>query len=236
MANNATRDSTDKENAVWLKFKTQFESSTKPKVQGLVLLAKTANAIQNTVQELTGSIPDLVDTDFEARVNQLGNMVQTIDNQITGVILKKYAISVDKDTGELQILAAPGQYNEGDVLTFSGFGNPLVYVAIGAVVLLAGGFITLKVVEERTKAEVQNTLYKMQRLNAHMATQPEAIRKAYDKSKEQITEQVKAAAKQIPGATGLIEKFLGSKGATIAIAAAVGIAALYFLIPRLQRN
>lgn len=231
-----TREPTAAEAATWTRFKTQFEGSTKPKVQGLVLLAKVANAMQNKAQELTGSIPDLVDTDFEQRVNQLGSMAQKIDNQITGVILNKYGIKVDASTGELSIVAPAGAYDEGDVLTFQGFGGALIFVGIAAVVLLAAGFYTMKIMEDRTKAEVQQTLYKMQKLDAHMATQPTQIKEAWIESKKETAKQVAAAAKSIPGADGLIQKFLGSKGATIAIAAAAGIAALYFLVPRLRRN
>jgi len=233
-----TRDPTTKETAAWTKYRMHFEASTKPKVQALVFLAKLANAAQNKADEITGTTHNIIDPDASARINMLGHYTQILDNQITGVLLKKYGVQFD-DNGEIGIVAAADGYNEGDVMPrFEGFGiAPFLIVAgIAGVVLLAGGFIALKIIEERTKNETDRIMKDMAELDADMIKRPQAERQQWTEWKATAAKQAAAAAKNIPGATGLLQKFIGSKGASIAIAAAAGIAALYFLVPALRRN
>jgi len=233
-----TRDPTTKESELWTKYKMLFTASTKPKVQALVFLAKIANAAQNKADEITGTTHNVIDPDAAARINMLGHYAQILDNQITGVLLKKYGVQFD-DAGEIAIVAAADGYSEGDKMpSFEGFGiAPILIVAgIAGVVLLAGGFITLKIIEERTKNETQRLMQDMAELDAQMLKRPKEQREQWTEWKATAAKQAAAAAKNIPGASGLLQKFLGSKGATIAIAAAAGIAALYFLSPKLRRN
>jgi outer membrane murein-binding lipoprotein Lpp len=232
-----TREPNARELALWKKYKAQFEGSTRPKVQALVMLAKIANSAQDTARAITGEPINIIDQETATRINTIGHYAQILDNQLTGVLLKKYGVRFD-DAGELQIVAGPG-YDEADIMpSFEGLGvAPFLIVAgITAVVLLAGGFVTLRVVEERTKNETQRLMKDMAELDAKMLKQPKEQREQWTEWKTKAAKQAAAAAKHIPGASGLLQKFLGSKGATIAIAAGAGIAALYLLIPRLRRN
>jgi hypothetical protein len=233
-----TRDPNTQEIARWQKYKSQFEGSTRPKVQALVMLAKLADAAQNEATAITGTPQKIIDADAANRINMLGHYAQILDNQLTGVALKKYGVQFTDD-GDVQIVASPGDYSEADILpSFSGFGvAPFLIVAgIAGVVLLAGGFITLRVIEERTKNESTRLMKDMAELDAKMMERPKEDRAQWDSWKAKAAKQAAAAAKNIPGASGLLQKFLGTKGATIAIAAAAGIAALYFLAPNLRRN
>lgn len=233
-----SRDPTKKESELWTKYKTLFVGRTKPMVQSLVLLSKIAVAAQNKANEITGGDFGIIDADDESRINTLGHYASILDNQITGVLLKKYGVKFD-ETGEIRIVAAPDSYDEGDIFpTFSGLGvAPFLIVAgIAGVVLLAAGFVTLRVVEERTKNETQRLMNDMRQLDAKMMQQPKEKREQWTTWRDEAAKQAAAAAKHIPGAKGLLEKLLGGKGTTIAIAAVAGIAALYFLIPTLRRN
>ena len=233
-----TRDPTAKESALWIKYKTLFNASTKPKVQALVFWAKMANAAQNKANEITETTHTVIDPDAAERINMLGHYAQILDNQITGVLLKKYGIQFD-DNGEISIVAAADGYSEADMMPrFEGFGiAPILIVAgIAGVVLLAGGFITMKIIEERTKNEKDRIFKDMAELDAEMMQRPKEQREEWTEWKATAAKQAAAAAKNIPGVSGLLQKFLGTKGATIAIAAAAGIAALYVLMPKLRRN
>jgi hypothetical protein len=233
-----TRDPNAQEIARWQKYKTQFSGSTGPKVQALVMLAKLADAAQNEATAITGTPRKIIDADAANRINMLGHYAQILDNQITGVVLKKYGVQFT-DEGDIQIVASPGNFSEADVLpSFSGFGvAPFLIVAgIAGVVLLAGGFIALKIIEERTKNESTRLMKDMAELDAEMMQRPKEDREQWSSWKTKAAKQAAAAAKNIPGASGLLQKFLGTKGTTIAIAAAAGIAALYFLAPNLRRN
>lgn len=233
-----TRDPNTKEIALWRKYKAQFDGSTKPKVQALVLLAKIATAAQQKATDIARAPFQVMDEETAQRINMLGHYASILDNQITGVTLKKYGVQFT-DVGELQIVASPGDYSEADIFpSFSGFGvAPFLIVAgIAGVVLLAGGFITLRIIEERTKNETARLMNDMAKLDAQMMQRPKEDREQWASWKADAAKQAAAAAKNIPGVSGLLQKFLGSKGATIAIAAAAGIAALYFLVPKLRRN
>jgi outer membrane murein-binding lipoprotein Lpp len=233
-----TREPNTDEVKRWNDYRAKFEGSTKPKVQALVFWAKLANEAQNAASAITGTPVKLIDDETATRINTLGHYAQILDNQITGVLLKKYGVQFP-DNGDIQIVASPANFDEGDVLpSFSGFGvAPFLIVAgIAGVVLLAGGFITLKIIEERTKNESARLMKDMADLDAKMMQRPKEDREQWDSWKAKAAKQAAAAAKNIPGASGLLQNFLGKKGATIAIAAAAGIAALYFLSPNLRRN
>lgn len=230
-----TREPSKKESDFWERYKYRFENSTAPKMRALVLLAKVARAAQNEYELLTGERFEAVDQESAAKIIELGNYVQILENQITGVLLKKYAVKIDGD--EISIVGMTA--DEGDIMPlFSGFGIAPILIAAGiaAVTLLGGGFVTLKIIETKTQNEAARISERLMIIDKKMMEQPKEKRDQWTKWKEQTAKQTAAAAKGIPGAPGLLSRFLGEKGATIAIAGIIGIAAAYLLIPQLRRN
>jgi hypothetical protein len=230
-----TRDPDVQEIALWTKYRVQFQAITRPKVQALVFLAKVANAAQNEIQAITGTPQSIIDEASAKRINLLGHYSQILENQITGVALKKYGIKID-DNGEIGIFADAAP--EGDIFpSFSGLGFPFLIVAgIAAVTLLASGFITLKIIEARAKDETTRLMAKMTEADREMMNKPKEEREQWERWKKNAAKQAADAAKNIPGVNGLLERFIGTKGTSIAIGGLLGIAALYFLIPKLRRN
>lgn len=238
-----TRAATTAEANAWLKYKTQFEGSTKPKIEALNLARAAGDLMATAVQEIGGNTVTIIDDDQRQRIANLVNCMNILDRQISGVIAKTYYIKFD-DTGEIGIFgeaSAP----EADVFpslvtgtSTSGFGAVGVLIAVGiaAVTLLGAGFITLKVLENQAQTETQKIMERMQAVDAEMMKLPDEKRKQWETWRKQAVEQVKATAKNIPGAQSLLSKLLGSRGGTMLIAGGVAIAAAYFLIPKLRRN
>lgn len=236
-----TREADTREKNLWLKYKTQFEGKTKPKIEALNLLASAARFMETAVKEISGNDIDIIDDAQTQRVAALLYRMQILDRQITGVLLKKYYVKFDP-AGEIGIFADAA--DEADVFpatadeTVSGFGavGILIGVGIAAVTLLVGGFEILKGMEIQADLEAKKIMERMQKVDAQMMQLPAEKRKDWQVFRKSAVEQVKAQAAKIPGAQGLLDKFLGSKSTSILIAGGLGIAALYFLIPRLRRN
>jgi hypothetical protein len=234
----STREVTDAEYRIWQKFRERFERKTGPTIQALIAFAKIADSAQNMIYETTGRNPQILDGDTAARINLLGQYAQRIENQITGVIMKKYAIQIDSD-GRLNIVAASAP--EGDIIPpdpFTGFGGwPIVaLIGIAAVTLLVGGWEILSGMEINAKKEAIDLQQKMIAADSEMIKQSPAIRAQWEKWKKQAANAAKQAAASIPEARSLLEKWIGKRGISMAIAGVVGIAGLYFLIPRIRRN
>lgn len=230
-----TREPTATESGIWERFRNQFETSVSPKVRVLILLAKVGLAAQNKIQDLTGSNLKVIDEQTGQNIANLGRYAQIIENQITGVLVKKYAVKIEEN--ELSIVGAGAP--EGDIMPqFSGFGIAPILIAAGvaAVTLLAGGFITLKIIEERSKNEALRITERLTELDREMLKQPEEKRAQWTAWKKQTAAETEAAAKSIPGASGLLSRFLGDRGTSIAIAGLIAIAGAYLLIPQFRRN
>jgi hypothetical protein len=235
-----TREADARESGLWLKYKTRFEHKTKPKIEAVKLLASAGQFMEVAVKNISGNSVTIVDDAQKQRIAALYHRMQILDRQITGVLLKKYFVKFD-DSGEIGIFADAA--DEADIFPalatqvsgFSGVGI-LIGLGIAAVTLIAGGFVTLKILENDAELEGKKIMERMQQVDASMMKLPETQRRDWAAWKKTAIEQVKAQAKKIPGAEGLLSKFLGSKSVSILIAGGVGIAALYFLIPRLRRN
>ena len=230
-----TREPTAQESAIWERFQKRFETSTGPKVKALVLLANVGKAAANEYTALTGKRIEVIDAETAANVQELGRLAQILENEITGVLLKKYAVQVEGD--ELAIVGVAA--DEGDIFpAFSGFGIVPILIAAGiaAVTLLGGGFIALKMVEKRSQVEALKITERLTKIDAAMMNEAPEKREQWKQWKAETGKQVAAATKDLPGATGWLSKFLGEKGAGIAIAGILAIAAVYFLIPQFRRN
>lgn len=236
-----TREATKREAAIWNRYKTQFDAKTKPMVEALVLLKNFAKFLELGISEISGQTITVVDESQSAVIQDLHSRVLILDSQISGVLVKKYFIKID-DAGEIGIFADSAP--EGDIFppfvtnSISGFGAIpiLVGVGIAAVTLLAGGFIALKIIETRATDESQRLMSRMQEVDRDMMQQPKEIRDNWTKLRNSAIKQAKAAAEKIPGVRGLLDRLLGGSGAKIALFGALGIAALYLLIPKLRRN
>lgn len=235
-----TRDATAREGNLWLKYKTRFDGKTKPMIEALNLLANAAGFMEPVVNNFIGDDIDIITHEQQQQIAALYHRMQTMDRQISGVILKKYFVKFD-DSGEIAIFA--DQADEADVLqpldgSVSGFGGVGILIGIGiaAVTLISGGFFTMQIMETQAETEAKKIMERMQKVDARMMKLPPEKVAQWEKIKASAIEQVKAHAAKIPGASGLLSKFLGSKGASIAIAGGLAIAAAYFLIPQLRRN
>jgi hypothetical protein len=237
-----TREATAKESNTWLQYKTRFEAKTKPMIEALKILDSAARFLETGVKQVSGQDVDIV-TDAQAqRIAALYHRMQILDRQITGVLLKKYFVKFD-DSGEIGIFADVADESDifpafSDQESMSGFGavGILIGIGIAAVTLLGGGFITLKIMETQAETEAKKIAERMQKVDAAMMKlSPDKV-KQYESLRESAVKQAKEFAKNVPGVSGMLSKFLGAKGASIAIAGGLAIAALYFLLPRLRRN
>lgn len=229
-----TRELSAREKANWIEFKSFFDSVISPKIQALQYGFKAVKKLRDVAFELTGeNVIDLANN--EVRVSSLVRKMEAMDRCIMKVLTNRYGLQFDPASKEFAIVSPPINFDESDTVKFDGFGGILVLIGMITVVV-AGVWGTVRIMEERTKWEVADLQYKMQKLNAHMATKTKEIQAEYKKNQQKTTEQIAEISKQLPGSGSLLSDLIGSKGSTIAIAAAIGIAALYFLSPKLRRN
>lgn len=230
-----TREPNTRESNLWDRFYKRFDQVTGPKIRALVLLANVGRAAAVKYESLTGKKIVVIDSSDATEIATLGHYAGILQNQIVGVLTKKYVVQIQEN--EISIVGAAA--DENDIMpVFSGFGIAPILIAAGiaAVTLLGGGFITLQIIEARAQNEALKITERLARMDKDMMTQPEEKQKLWSKWKEQTAKETAAAAKDIPGGTGLLSRFLGEKGTAIAIAGILAIAAAYLLIPRLNRN
>jgi len=232
-----TRPPTEQEFRRWVTYKTRFIGKTKPMVQALVVFGEIANAAQNEIERITGQRPNIVTEQQAQRINEIGRRASILDNQITGVLLQKYGVAIDDD-GTLNIVAAAAP--EGDIYPRDemalGIAPIIIAVGIAAVTLLIAGDQAEDRLEKQAQIEATRLQQKMLAADLEMMKQPSEKRTQWEQWKKQAATRAKEAAKAIPGSTGWIQKFLGNKGTSILVAGVIGIAAAYFLIPKLRRN
>lgn len=232
-----TREPTQIESDRWEAYQRRFIGRTSPLVKSLVLLAQLAESAQNEFKSITGGTVNIIDADQAATINEIGRRAQILDNQITGVLLQKYAIQLDPD-GKLNIVAPSAP--EGDIYprTDMALGIAPIIIAAGimAITLLIAADDANDALEKKAKIEALKLQQKMLEADRQMMSKPENERKQWEQWKKNAAETAKNAVSNIPGSTGWLEKFLGSKGSSILIAGLVAVAAAYFLIPTLRRN
>jgi len=231
-----TRPPTETESNRWIGFRTRFEGRTKPMVQGLVMLAQIANDAQNLANSL--GVQLTIVTEADARlINEIGRRAEIIDRQITGVLLQKYGVQID-DSGGLNIVAATAP--ESDVFPNDeinlGIAPIIIVAAIAAVTLLISGDQVEEMLEKKAKIAALKLQQKMIEADRQMMSQPTEKRQQWERWKKNAAEQVSNVAKDIPGSQGWLQKFVGNKGTSILVAGIVGIAAVYFLLPKIRRN
>lgn len=231
-----TRPPTEAESARWVTFKTRFDGQTKPMVQGLVLLGQIANDAQNLADSLGVKLSIVTKQDADI-INEIGRRAAIIDRQITGVLLQKYGVQID-DSGALNIVAASAP--ESDVFPNDeinlGIAPIIIVAAIAAVTLLIAGDQAEDMLEKKAKIEALKLQQKMIEADRQMMNKPPEVRQQWERWKKTAAEHVKTVAKDLPGSQGWLQKFIGNKGTSIFVAGIVGIAALYFLLPKLRRN
>jgi hypothetical protein len=230
-----TRDANASEARHWINYKARFESKTKPMISALNILRLAGRGMENAVEEITGNTVVVIDEQSNKVINDLYHRMQIMDRQISGVLLKKYYVQFNvRGDNDIDIVAPVA--DEADIMpAFEGVGI-LIGIGIAAVTLMAGGFFTMKILDTQAEVESKRIAAKMQQVDANMMKLSPEKRSQWNSWKTKAIEAAKAAAKDIPGAKGLLEKFLGSKGVSLAIGGLIAIAGLYFLIPALRRN
>jgi type II secretory pathway pseudopilin PulG len=233
----STRPPNEQESRRWITYRTRFEAKTKPMVQALVLLGKMADAAQNEIQAITGTNPHIVTQEAAATINEVGRRAQILDNQITGVLMQKYGVQFD-DAGNMNIVGQTADENDiypTDELSL-GFAPIIIIAGIAAVTLLIAGDQAEDRLEQKAKIEALKLQQRMLEADRQMMTKPEPQRAQWERWKKTASEHASTVAKSIPGSQGWLSKFIGSKGTSIIIAGIVGIAAVYFLVPKFRRN
>lgn len=235
-----TRLPTQDEQHIWDRYQMRFERQTKPMIQSLVMLAQIGNDAQILIESITDQKISIVTDDAATRINTIGRYAQIIEHQITGVLLQKYGIQIDA-SGRMDITAFSTP-PEGDIMPpkpFDGFGiapQILVLVGVGVATLLVGGWEILTGLETQAKREATALQSKMIAADAEMMTRPAAERKQWSIFKKNTADAVKNATGKLSDGQSFFEKWIGKRGVSIGIAGIIGIAALYFLVPRLRKN
>ena len=232
-----TRQPTIEESARWTKYKTRFIGKTKPMVQSLIVFAELANSAENEIESITGVRPEIIDDEATSRVSEIGRRAQILDNQITGVLLQKYGVQFD-NSGALNIVGSSAP--EEDIYPTEelslGFAPIIIVAGIAAVTLLIAGDQAEDRLEKAAQIEAIKLQQKMLEADRQMMNKPEAQRRQWESWKKTASVTAQKAAKNISGSSSWLEKFVGSKGTSILVAGIVGVAALYFLLPKLRRN
>lgn len=232
-----TRQPTQIESARWETFRNRYERKTKPLVQALIVFAKLADSAQSSIESITGTRPNIIDAKQAAIINELGRRARILDNQITGVLLQKYAVQID-DEGNLNIVGASAP--EGDIYprdeALLGLAPIIIAAGIFAVTLLIAGDDANDALEKQARIEALKLQQKMLQADREMMKRPEPERKQWEAWKKNAAATAKQAAASIEGSQSWLEKFIGKKGTSILTAGIIGVAALYFLLPALRRN
>lgn len=232
-----TRTPTQYESDRWEGYKNRFVLKTSPLVKALVVLAQLGESAQNEIKRITGNGVNIVDTETAGVINEIGRRAQILDNQITGVLLQKYAIQIDGNNN-LNIVAPSAP--EGDIYPREnmalGLAPIIIAAGIMAITLLIAADDANDALEKKAGIEALKLQQKMLEADRQMMTRPENERKQWENWKKSAADTAQKAASRIPGSSPWLEKFIGRKGSSILIAGLVAVAAAYFLIPTLRRN
>jgi hypothetical protein len=233
----ATRIPTQNESDRWESYQRRFVAKTSPMIQGLVLLAQFAEGAQREIEQITGKRPVIIDADQAATINEIGRRAQILDNQITGVLLQKYAIQIDNG-GHLNIVAPSAPETDIYPRDNMALGIAPIIVAAGimAITLLIAADDARDALEQKAKLEAIKLQQRMLEADAAMMNRPDSERTQWERWKQNAAQAAKKAVSNIPGSGSWAEKFVGQKGTSILVAGLVAVAAAYFLIPTLRRN
>lgn len=235
MAN--TRKPTKDESERWERYRNSFDRKTKPVVDGLLSLGGIAIDAQREIEEITGKAPNIITQDQLKTLATIEYRAQILNRQINGVLTHKYAVQFD-DENQLNIVGATAA--EGDIYPSEdmslGLAPIIIAAGIFAVTLLMSGDAANDALEKKAKIEALKLQQRMLQADKEMMFLPESQRKQWEDWKKKAASAAKIAASQIPDSESWLDKFFGRKSTTILTAGAVGIAALYFLLPKLRRN
>lgn len=231
-----TRAPNSEEISRWNRFRNYFEQITAPKVKALVVLAQICESAESEIYTLTGTRQIILTVKHKDVVTEIMRRSAIIDRLIQNVLLKKYGVQFDSE-GNLAIVGASA--NEGDIYPRDQINLGVawfVVVGIAAVVLLIAGDQN----NRRLAADTENEAIKLHRIlvetDIKMMKESKEIRERWESWKDKSAKAAKAALRDSPSTPGWIASIFGDRGTSMLIAGAVGIAALYFLIPALRRN
>lgn len=229
-----TRPVTETENKNWNGFIARYDQRTAPMAAAISMIANACNSAQQDIEAITGTSIKLVTADELRAIAQNNAAIEVIGRQINGVLTQKYALQFRENDFDIVAAQAP----EADILKYDQLGvAPLIYVGVAAVVLLAGGYLYLKTIENNSENEALRIAERMQKIDREMVGKPAAIRDGWIKLRSQAVEQLKQASKNMPSAgKSIFEKLIGSKGVSFGIAGVLVIAAAWLLIPTLRNN
>lgn len=231
-----TRTPNSQEINQWNRFRKRFEGSVAPKIKGLVLLAQIARSAENKIAEITGGNPDIITDEQTAIISEIGRRGAIIDRQITGVLTQKYGVQWNENGLNIVGSGAP----ESDIYPRNGleFGIVpwLVVAGIAAVVLLMSGDQVVEGLSKKSETEAVKLQRRLVDADIEMMKRPEADRKRWEKWKAESAKAARAALRDSPETPSWFGHIFGEKSTSILIAGAVGIAAVYFLVPMMRRN
>lgn len=225
-----TRKPTREESRRWIAFRSRFDHRTSPMVKALVTLANLADEAQN----ITGTT--IIDAETAKRVNDIGYRARIMSSQIDGVLLKNYFVQID-DTGALNIVA--NQADEADIYPTEenlGIAPILIGIGIAVVTLLIAGDQHQRALEKEAKVEAIKLQRKMVEADLEMMSAPAEKRKQWESWKKTTAKNADVVAKRLNGNKSWMQRFVGERATSMLVAAAIGVAALYILLPQLRRN
>lgn len=231
-----TRAPNANEIARWNRFRNYFENVTAPKVKALGVLAKICESAEAEVETLTGTRPVILRPKDKEVITEIMRRGAIMDRLIQKVLLQKYGVQFD-DKGNLAIVGAAA--DEGDIYPRDQIDLGVawfVVAGIAAVVLLLAGDQN----NERLAADTENEAVKLHRFlvetDVKMLKEPKEVRDRWVDWKDKSAKAARAALRDSPSKPGWLSHIFGDKGTSMIVAGAVGIAAIYFLVPALRRN
>lgn len=235
---------TAEQSAFWERWQSKVDRRVVPKAKALVLLASICRDMQTEIGQLTGSTPIIVTQTDADVVNEIGRRAQILQNLITKVLVKTYAVRfVDGDMDIVSLseeVDGSDKYPTDDIaLSFGNLGIAPIIVAAGivAVTLLIAGDQAADRLEKQAEIERLKLQQAALKADQAMATQPKDVRDQWTAWKKQTQAANEAAMKANPTARGWIERLLGSKGTMALVVGALAIGALMaFGPPKLGRR
>jgi hypothetical protein len=235
---------TTEQSAFWERWRSKIERRVVPKARALVLLAEICRDMQNEIGQLTGTKPVIVSQGDADIVNEIGRRAKILNNLITKVLLKTYAVRFangDMDIVSLSEEVDGGDYYPQDSISMSygdlGIAPIIVAAGIVAVTLLIAGDQAGDRLEKQAEIERLKLQQAALKADQDMATKPKEVRDQWTAWKKQTAAANEAALKANPTARGWIERVLGSKGTMALVVGALAIGALMaFGPPKLGRR
>lgn len=231
-----TRKPTTQEIARWNRFKKYFETVTGPRVKALGVLAMAAQKFESDIEQLTGTRPIILSDTDKSNITEIQRRGAIMDRLITSVLTNKYGVQFNEN-GVMSIVG--NQADEGDIYPRDEIELGVVWwVVIGvvAVVLLVNSDQSNKRLANDSENVAVRMQDKMVAQDIKLLNAPKDVRDRWAQMKQETAKAARAALRESPTQPGWFSKIFGDKGTSMLIAGAVGIAAIYFLVPMMRRN